>query len=248
MSDGEDVFSAQSLNGIAHFLWKNESVVDPSNFDRNLLVIDWVRATSVAETKFNSRDVVVKEVLTVSELQAQNVGILDADATLWTSGRVSLDVDKSVIRKNGLINSDVHSDQRNEIRNNRAIEVNLELNLGSVIGVGEVGARLSIRAWEVSADESVENKLWNEGLEQVELIILSDLTKLNNLVGLRSVLLLELINVLSDQALSIQSLCDWSLSRNQTGYVWICRNLRQLIKQRIGTKYGSHLFSHKISE
>ena len=59
MSDGEDVFSAQSLNSVAHFLWKDESVVDPSNFNRNLLVIDWVRATSVAEAKFDSRDVVI---------------------------------------------------------------------------------------------------------------------------------------------------------------------------------------------
>lgn len=69
MSDGEDVFSAQSLNGIAHFLWKDKSMIDPSDFDRNLLVIDWVRTTSVAETKFNRRDVVIQEVLTVSELQ-----------------------------------------------------------------------------------------------------------------------------------------------------------------------------------
>lgn len=115
MSDGEDVFSAQSLNGVAHFLWKDKSVVDPGNFDRNLLVINWVRTTSVAETKFDSRDVVIKEVFTVSELQAQNVGILDADTALLTSGRVALDVDHGVIRKNRLINSDVHGDQRNEI-------------------------------------------------------------------------------------------------------------------------------------
>ena len=54
MSDGEDVFSAQSLNSIAHFLWKDESMIDPSNFDRNLLVINWVRTTSVAEAKFDS--------------------------------------------------------------------------------------------------------------------------------------------------------------------------------------------------
>ena len=87
----------------------------------------------------------------------------------------------------------------------------------------------------MSADESVENQLWNKGLEQVELIILGDLTKLNNLVGLRSVLLLELINVLSDQALTVQSLSDWSLSCDQTGDVWIRRNLRQLVKQRIGS-------------
>lgn len=87
----------------------------------------------------------------------------------------------------------------------------------------------------MSADESVEDELWNEGLEQVELIILGNLTKLNNLVGLRSVLLLELINVLSDQALTVQSLSDWSLGCDQTGDVWIRRNLRQLVKQRIGS-------------
>lgn len=100
MSNSEDVFSAQSLDGVAHFLWKDESVIDPSNFDRNLLVIDWVRATSVAEPKFNRRDVVIQEIFTVSELQAQNIRILDADAVLWTSGRVALDVDQSVLRKN----------------------------------------------------------------------------------------------------------------------------------------------------
>ena len=65
--------------------------------------------------------------------------------------------------------------------------------------------------------------------------ILGDLTKLNNLVGLGSVFLLELINVLSDQALTVQSLSDWSLSCDQTGDVWIRRNLRQLVKQRIGS-------------
>lgn len=235
VSNSEDVFSAQSLDGVAHFLWKDESVIDPSDFNRDLLVIDWVRATSVAEPEFNRRDVVIQEILTVSELQAQNVRILDADAVLWSSRRVSLNVDQSVLRKNALIDGDVHRDQSNEIRNDRAIEVDLELNLGSVIRVGEVSARLGIRAWEVSADESVENQLWNKGLEQVELIILGDLTKLNNLVGLGSVLLLELINVLSDQALTVQSLSDWSLGCNQTGDVWIRRNLRQLVKQRIGS-------------
>lgn len=235
MSDGEDVLSAQSLNGVTHFLWKDKSVVDPSDFDRNLLVIDWVRTTSVAEPEFNRRDVVIQEVLTVSELQAQNVRILNADATLWSSRRVSLNVNQSVLRKNRLIDGDVHGDQSHEVRNNRAIEVDLELNLGGVIRVGEVGARLSIRAWEVSADESVEDKLWNKGLEQVELIILGDLTKLDNLVSLRSVLLLELINVLSDQALTVQSLSDWGLGCNQTSDVWIRRNLRQLVKQRIGS-------------
>ena len=235
MSDGEDVFSAQSLDGVAHFLWKDESVVDPSDFDRNLLVIDWVRTTSVAEAKFDSRDVVIQEVLTVSKLQAQDVRVFNTDTALLTSGRVALDVDHSVIRKNGLINSDVHSDKSNQIRNNGAVEVNLELNLGSVIRISEVGTRLSVGTWEVSANESVENEFWNESLEEVELIILGDLTKLNNFVCLRSVLLLELINVLSDQALSIQSLSDWSLSRNQTSDVWIRRYLRQLIKQRVGS-------------
>lgn len=87
----------------------------------------------------------------------------------------------------------------------------------------------------MSADESVEDELWNKGLEQVELIILGDLTKLDNLISLRSVLLLELINVLSDQALTIQRLSDWGLSCNQTCDVWIRRNLRQLVKQRIGS-------------
>lgn len=87
----------------------------------------------------------------------------------------------------------------------------------------------------MSADESVENQLWNKGLEQVELIILGDLTKLDNLVSLGSVLLLELINVLSDQALTIQRLSDWGLGCNQTSDVWIRRNLRQLVKQRIGS-------------
>jgi hypothetical protein len=87
----------------------------------------------------------------------------------------------------------------------------------------------------VSANESVEDELWNKSLEQVELIILGNLTKLNNLIGLRSVFLLELINVLSDQALTIQSLSNWGLSRNQTSNVWIRRNLRQLVKQRIGS-------------
>ena len=235
MSNGEDVLSAQSLDGVAHFLWKDESVIDPSNFDRNLLVINWVRTTSVAEPEFNRRDVVIQEVLTVSKLKAQDIRILDADATLWSSRGVALNVDQSVLGKNRFIDGDVHGDQSNKVRNNRAIEVDLELNLRSVIRVGEVGARLSIRAWEVSADESVENQLWNKGLEQVELIILGDLTKLDNLISLRSVLLLELINVLSDQALTVQSLSDWSLSCNQTSDVWIRRNLRQLVKQRIGS-------------
>ena len=198
MSDGEDVFSAQSLNSVAHFLWKDESVVDPSNFNRNLLVIDWVRATSVAEAKFNCRDVVIKEIFTVSELQAQNIRILDANTALVSSRRITLNVDKGIIRKNALINGDVHGDQSNKIRDNRAIEIDLELNLRSVIRVSEVSARLSIRAWEVSADESVENQLWNESLEQVKLIILGNLTKLNNLISLGSVFLLELINVLSN--------------------------------------------------
>lgn len=235
MSDGEDVLSAQSLDGIAHFLWKDESVIDPSDFNWNLLVINWVRTTSVAEAKFNRRDVVIKEVLTVSELQTQDIRILDADATLWSSRRISLNVDQSVLRKNRFIDGDIHRDQSNEIGNNRAIEVDLELNFGSVIGISKVGARLGIRTWEVSANESVEDELWNKSLEQVELIILGNLTKLNNLIGLRSVFLLELINVLSDQALTIQSLSNWGLSRNQTSNVWICRNLRQLVKQRIGS-------------
>lgn len=231
MSDGEDILSAQSLDSIAHFLWKDESVIDPSDFNWNLLVINWVRTTSVAEAKFNRRDVVIKEVLTVSELQAQNIRILDADATLWSSRGVALNVDQSVLRKNRFIDGDIHRDQSNEIGNNRAIEVDLELNFGSVIGVSEVGARLSIRTWEVSADKSVEDELWNKSLEQVELIILGNLTKLNNLISLRSIFLLELINVLSDQALTIQSLSNWGLSRNQTSNVWIRRNLRQLVKQ-----------------
>ena len=229
VTNGEDIFTTKTLNSITHFLWQYQTMINPGYFNWHLLVINWVGTASVAETNINTRNIMIKEIFTVSILQAQHIRIFNINALFSAFWRITLNLDWCVIRKYRLVYWDVHSNKGHKIRNNRRIEIDLELHLGCIIGVCNKCLRI-ISSWEVTTNESAEYKFWLEGLEKVKLIIFSNLSKLNNFISSSSIFFLALINILFKHGLSIKCLSDWCLSSNQTGNIWISWNLRQYIK------------------
>ena len=139
-------------------------MIDPGNFNRHLLMVNWIRATSVAEANINARDIMINEVFTISILQTQHIRPFYIYTTSKTFWRITLNLYVCILRQNRLIYADIHCDKSYKVGDNRRVKINLKLNFGSITRICNKSLWV-ISTWEVTTNKTAKNKFWLKSLK-----------------------------------------------------------------------------------